>query len=61
MKPCTLVAASVQQPSECSWFLLILVKGVNAITRTHTRVHTHTPPPSQLQCFSADDGSLLIL
>lgn len=43
MKPCTPVEASVQQPSECSLFLLILVKGVNEITRTHTRERTHTP------------------
>lgn len=43
MKPCTLAEASVQQPSECSLFLLILVKGVNEITRTHTRVHTRPP------------------
>lgn len=43
MKPCTPAEASVQQPSECSLFLLILVKGVNEITRTHTRVHTRPP------------------
>lgn len=41
MKPCAPVEASVQQPSECSLFLLILVQGVNEITRTHG--HTHTP------------------
>lgn len=44
MKPCTPAEAAVQQPSECSLFLLILVKGVNEITRTRRRAHTHTHP-----------------
>lgn len=44
MKPCTPAEAAVQQPSECSLFLLILVKGVNEITRTRGRAHTHTHP-----------------
>lgn len=46
MKPCTPAEAAVQQPSECSLFLLILVKGVNEITRTRRRAHTHTHTPS---------------
>jgi len=57
MKPCAPVEASVQQPSECSLFLLILVQGVNEMTRTHghTHTHTHTHP------FGADDGCVLTL
>lgn len=45
MKPCTPAEAAVQQPSECSLFLLILVKGVNEITRTRRHAHTHTHTP----------------